>query len=505
MADPEVEVSIRFTLMFSFLFCVQLWAADTCRNVVEKLGGSAIEMEMDMSPEVLGLLTTTDGTVGGLFVKQKLPEFFTQWMQKFEPNHNPSSYAWDKLGNGMKRDLLIEVTRRKKSGFFTDRQIPNTRVKDKITLEFDRKTTPFLGKWYPKGTHEIDVSGYFGKVEYMGPDSVKDVSGVELHLRSAKLEAGDVLESAWILQDGAKIRRTHMHEHIVVPMPVKALAQKPVKTALAVTEYYRRANLLAEFIAILELEGIYPNKRFSFRYLLINYFDSINPEYISGIFNYLSNEKSRAASLGSTFKMGWVGFRGSDLYDQPNLFGFEFRAINNNSDTMLYRKMMTQIEKGLRDQDYGFNPEIIATGFGVSTEKLSFFQRFNLNSKLKRSWYKKSYRQLFFELPDYLKVVVGNSIKKMALVWSLKKNARGNQAVKMLLYDWSRDPLFYGSPDSVARLEKEQVIALQRHFEKGEDLNIVLRDFIWNSGLLNKVIQTFRMEKADFDFLLKAS
>lgn len=491
------------SILFAWLFSLQVWAAGpSCRAAVDRLGGAAIEMEMNMSPGVLSLLTTTNGTVGGLFPDGKLPDFYVKWSKHIFPHENPRTVNWDELDDAMKHQLLIEASKRKKSDFFTDRKIPNMKVKDKIIVKFSSKK-PFLGKWYKKGLHEIDVSGYFGNVEYKSPSSVKDVSGVELHLRSSEHEAGDVLESAWMLQDGLKIKRTHMHEHIVVPLPQKSLKANSVQTALAITEYYRRANLLAEFVAISDLNGIYPNKRFDFKYMAsIRYFDSINPDYLSGIFGYLAVDKYRKMDLGSTYKMGWVGFRGSDLYDQPHLFGFEFRAINGDSDLITHRQIMTQIEKGLRTEDYGFDPKIMSEWSEIKSG--SWFQMYKTSQKLKSIWYKKSYKQIFLDLPDYLKEVASDSVQKLSMVWSLKRNAKGNQAVKMLLYDWSKDPLFFGQPEAQAVLKSVQVKALQRHFENGESLSVVLRDFIWDSGLMQRVVETFHMKEADFKFMLEA-
>lgn len=71
----------------------------------------------------------------------------------------------------------------------------------------------------------------------------------------------------------------------------------------------------------------------------------------------------------------------------------------------------------------------------------------------------------------------------------------------MLLYDWTRDPLFYDDLAGQKKLIDEQKRALIRYFKKGENLKTILKDFVWSSGLLEKIAQTFMLDKADFELL----
>lgn len=58
--------------------------------------------------------------------------------------------------------------------------------------------------------------------------------------------------------------------------------------------------------------------------------------------------------------------------------------------------------------------------------------------------------------------------------------------VKMLLFDWSRDPLFYGDEKALARIRKSQLEALHG-LSKGLDLSRVMRKFVTDSGIAEAV------------------
>jgi hypothetical protein len=476
-------------------------SALSCEGLFQNIGGASVEIEMSMSGPVLNLLTTTNGMVGGLIKTGKLSKDYLTWAEMFYPEKDPRQIEWDLLDDQIKLILLKQVSRDKTTNFFEDRSVPNVKVKDIIHVKFDTETV-FLGQKYAAGEHDIDLSAFFGRVEYMSPTSVKNFSGVELHLRSADLEAGHLIESAWALQTGIGTSKTHFHEHIVNPLPMKALESKPVETSLVLTEYYRRLNLLAEFVTVLKRQGIYASTAFSFKSLsTISYFDSITPHFLSGIFNYFVKGVPQGKKIADKFKMGWVGFRGSDVYDQPNLYGFEYRAIDSNDSLPLHKKILNNVQDGMRTEHYGFSENLMT---GWAHEKgIALDNPAQVEKALEALWYKQSYRTLFKRMPDYLKPGLGGPVGRLLLVLGMKSTQNGNQAVKMLLYDWAADPLFSSDPTGQRKLIEAQKMALQRYFWKGEPLYLITRDFVLNSGLLEKVAHTFGLEKDDFAELVK--
>ncbi len=474
------------------------WSNPSCSAAYQKQGGAAVELEMGVSQAVLRILTTSDGLVGGLFPEGDLPGFYTQWSKQNYPRVEPAKVDWDLLDEDLQMRLLVEVSRRKKTDFFEDRVVPNVKVRDIIHVQFDQ-TTDFLGQQYQRGEYDVDVSRFFRRVEYISPASVANFSGVELHLRSSEMDAGDLVHSAWNFQAGIGAPKTHLHEHVVEPLPIEALEKAPEETSLVMTEHYRRINLLAEFVSVLKLRRISANKRFSWsRLSTLHFFDSINPNFLSGIYRYFAGEW-KYKKLGDLFKMGWVGFRGSDAYDQPNLYGYEYRSISDSSSLPLRKKILSNLQKGMRSQEYGLSSPSMLDW--VRSKGVNIRDENAVSALWESTWYKQSYTTLLKRLPAYLRPILGGPVRSFLKVASLRFSWMGNEATKMLLYDWSTDPLFHADPIAQKKLIEEQQRALNRYFKNGEALNVVLKDFVWSSGLLERVAQTFGLEKSDFDAL----
>ncbi len=488
-------------LIALFIFFASFGArAFTCSSVFQRPGGAAVELEMSVTNEVLNILTTIDGKVGGLFPNNNLPEFYLKWSQANHPGKDPKMIEWDLLNDPTKLALLRDISAKKKSSFFDDRKVPNVKVKPIIHVKFEQETV-FLGQKYNAGEYDIDISNFFGRVEYRGPESAKDFSGVELHLRSSEIEAGNLIESAWNFQVGIGAGKTHLHEHIVAPIPLEALEKAPVQTSLVLAEYFRRANLLAEIVTIGNLGSISANEQYSAsQKVRVTYFDSITPSFLSGIFHYFFRGFGEHEQIGSDYKMGWVGFRGADVYDQANMYGLEYRALSANDNLDLHKKILSSIQTGMKSQRYGFSPEEISnwmTSRGVRLDNIA-----KIEETLEGTWYKHSYRELFKRTPGYLRAVLGGPIRRFFKYASLRLNSNGNQAVKMLLYDWSSDPLFHGDSQAKEKLMQEQQKALQKYFNQGEMLSLVVREFIWESGVLDRIAKGFNLEKNDFDVLI---
>lgn len=61
--------------------------------------------------------------------------------------------------------------------------------------------------------------------------------------------------------------------------------------------------------------------------------------------------------------------------------------------------------------------------------------------------------------------------------------------------------MFAYDSNGQSKLITEQQKALNRYFKNGESLSIILKDFIWQSGLLEKVAQTFLLDTSDLLYL----
>ncbi len=180
---------------------------------------SSVELEMKMSKNLLSIFTTEDGTLAPVLHVLETPDWLKEWKNKFYPHIvDAKNLDWDMLDIQQKYTLLKYVSEKKTNSFFDNRNIMGIKIKKIIPMYFPEETA-FLGKKYSPGTHQIDVSSVLGgKVEYMGPDSVKNVSGVELHFRSHD-HTGSAVKDAWTFQKAIGDDQTHLHVHLLATIP----------------------------------------------------------------------------------------------------------------------------------------------------------------------------------------------------------------------------------------------------------------------------------------------
>lgn len=491
---------IQLFMPILFLFCVVELRAEAifCKHFLGDNSGASVEIELMTSPSILNFITTVNGKVGELFPIQELPKDYLNWVQQNYTNTDPAEISWKSLDSNMKLHLLQNMfgDRSAPNSFFSERQVRNIKTKKTIQIKFTKKTK-FLGHEYSPGDYDIDISKYLAdRVEYMDTNAIKDFSGVEIHLQDSELDAGELLESAWILANALGDLKPNLHEHLVAKVPATAFKgdTESFKIAANIAEYFRRSNLLAEFITVLEHGSIStytdPNHKG------ITIFDSIKPLFLSGIFKffYLGPQMN----LRTAFKLGWVGFRGNDFYSGDNLYGFEYRALSPQySKSPLHKKIISSIHNGMKNQNYGFSDEHMTEwlkekGIDSASEGIKQSQVFE------ELWYKQEYLYLSKHIPPYLNDIFSKDLDKLA---KIEDFSRGNHAVKMLLYNWTADPLFYKDSPAQEHLIREQQRALERFFNTTDSVELILSDFIWQSGLLTKVAQTYNLTQEDFDIL----
>jgi hypothetical protein len=500
---PILENSIRLIQLLMPLLLlfhvVELRAeAILCKNLFGDNSGASVEIELMTSPSILNFITTVNEKVGALFPIQEFPKDFLNWVQQYHPNTSPAEIYWESLDTNMKLHLLQNMFGDKSApnSFFSERQVRNIKTKKTIQIKFTKRTK-FLGHEYSPGTFDIDLSKFLAdRVEYMDTNSIKDFSGVELHLQNSELDAGELLESAWILANALGDLKPNLHEHLVAKVPDTAFKgdTQSFKTAANIAEYFRRSNLLAEFITVLEHGSIstYTDPNNS----SITIFNSIKPLFLSGIFKffYLGPQMN----FRTSFKMGWVGFRGTDFYQGENLYGFEYRALSPQySKSPLHKKITSSIHNGMKNQSYGFADEHMTEWLkekGVDADSESIKQ----SEVFEELWYKQEYSYLHKHIPPYLNDFLSEDTNKLV---KIEDFSQGNHAVKMLLYNWAADPLFYKDNQAQEQLIREQKRALERFFNTTDSIEAILSDFIWQSGLLTKVAQTYNLTQDDFEIL----
>ena len=479
-------ILLKFFGLF-FLSCV-LYAKTTClyRSMAflnSPQFDSSVELELDLNTSegagkiVLDILTTENGLVGGLYnnKQKKIPSSFKTWAKKNNLG-DPRDIAWDRVPDEFKISLLRDIS--KDASFFEDRSIPGMRVKKSIYLNFSQSTR-FLGEDYPPGRHKIDASKLLGgAVEYRNPFEVKQVSGVELHFR-AKQSAGTTSNDAWKLLAGLGIARNHQHIHIVSKMPYAKLQEDPEVMPLVLADFVRRTNLAAEMLSIVEEGGRIGD---TLCQSLLS-FGMLKPERLNKITKFFTDEAriSNSGKLNRFLGLAWVTFVAPGKYDDPSLWGLEFRSIIESSDPDAYKAILDAIQYKMENDEYGIDPTDMRRWSSAR-----YANEIPITA-ISNEHYNRPWRKLFSGADKKVKKAAGLWFRYKVRLDAWSSNA---YEYKMLIHNWSHDPLWLNAPDSVTqKIIEQQVIALKR-LRKGERRKIVMKDFLLNSGLYEKMMES---------------
>jgi len=471
---------MRFWPCFFIIFAIYFPAfarpqftkcASVLRSITKPSHDTSVELEIRNTERILELLTTTDGTLAPLLPpKPSDPKSRLILPPALEKDLGKLSYEdlaqkpWDSLTLDQKRFFLTWVTIRKTSSFWTDRNIPGIKTKEAATLMFS-KDTPFLGQVLSPGNHTIDIAGLFRNVEY-GSQS-QNPNFLELHFRS-HFPAGEVSNSAWNFLTGLNQKRPHQHVHIVYPLDISRLQKEGTVRSLMITELYRRSNLILEMMGIVEDKnhGITVNRSEN-----VIFFDNLNTDTLNQVFRHLQETTRLGAQppLGSQAKMAYVGFRGGDTYDTPSLIGFEVRAISEFSNPKYINEFLNTLQWTLAQEHYGISQETMqkwidhnAKNKNIDMGLLYYNQPW---SKLKSN----GFGHRFEDMDPYLR----------KYFYDLEKS----RELKMLIHDWSKDPLVFENPKLIAHIRKQQIITLNKLNEATISPQKIVEDFLIRSGI----------------------
>ncbi len=422
------------------------------------------------------LITTPNGKVGGfLQTGEALPLWLKTWINANHPSiTDPLEFPWNNLQVAQQLQLIEEISRLRNQNFFKDRTIAGLVTQPVHRLEFAAPTR-FLGTDYPAGSHLIDLTSVLSrKVEYVSPSSIQNFRGIELHFR-ANESAGNLSNDAWKFQEGLRISKTHQHVHVVAPLPVEFLAKDPVMAPVVIGDFFKRANLAAEM-----LDVVHQGYRIeSSKNAKVTFFDFLQPKQLKGVTHYFQQvAEGKSPPIGDQFKMGWVGMRGHDKYDLPNLWGLEFRSVHSNSNKNLVKEFLNGVQYAMDQKQFGVTPSQIR-----SWQKA--FPAGDLPTQLSQSLYHQEWDALLLQLSPTLSA-------KRNLIETIQTAPRFkyHEEVKMLAFDWSKDPFFFNKPALVKKIEYEQARAIQRLQQSHVDPSDVMGDFLLNSGLYESVLRS---------------
>jgi hypothetical protein len=432
---------------------------------------TAVELELDMSPQLMRLFTTTTGTLAPLLEKKTPPKVLA-WIAKNASRYRdrPGDLPWDRLPFELKKEMIRAVSQGQ--DFYQDRLIHGLRMRDKVHVVFNHRTY-FLGKWYEKGAQDLPTKGVLmEKVEHEDAGTIKNAGGAELHFR-VRVPAGDAAVDAWTLLQGLGIPRDHLHVHIVNPLPMTALKADPDGEAFHLTDFVRRANLLAEMISI--YEGAPILRREHGTEVIFAYYKA---EELSEVQRFFAAAgRGEPARIADT-TMGWASARSSDKYDEPGLWGIEYRAISDDTPPELVRAVLNGLQYDMRKNDLGISPK-----------HLKDWQKAHPGRNIESLWYHRS-EPLAAQgesLPADARKLLGHRRVQAAL--------KKDDAVRLLAYNWADDPLVWGNAELVEKIEQARQSALEALIDDQMDTSDVLREFLADSGLLEATAASLNMRQ----------
>jgi hypothetical protein len=438
---------------------------------------TAVELEMVSDPPILKLFTPKKGIVAGVFE----PGGITQETRDLFPGKSDKEILqmeWKDLAPYKQLEILRFQGKKKATSFFEDRKIPNMKYEDALFADV-KTATDFLGKHYPQGLHTIRPPEFLkGAIEYMGPFNYP--GGVELHFRIKK-SAGETSKEARNFQNLIGVKPTHQHVYIVAPIPQKRLEKNPFLVGTQNAEFYRRVNLAAELITVMEFGGDVKERHSKNGLLETHVFGALKPDNLVKVADYLVDwgKGIERTPLKDQLKMAWVGFRGADKFDQPGLMGMEFRSISASANLEVYELFLDTVQKAWLQQKMGISQEKIKSW-------LEEHYQGNYKKALKDNWYQKTWPEVISKAPSELRSELGFFNRQRFSA----RNDSEHTELKMLFHDWSKDPLFFEDLRRQESIRKAQVKAVKELKEKDADIQIVMVDFLTESGIYEAVLKS---------------
>ena len=431
---------------------------------------SSVELELDIyreTPEVLEMLTTVNGKVSGVLGSLSAPVELVEWARVNRPvSGNPGDLDWESLPLEIRHAVLKRISTPRIGSFFSNRSVIGMKMKDRLKLHF-REPTEFDGKHYEAGIHQVDVHGMFGAVEYADPSDMAEFSGIEVHFMSSR-SAGTATQDAWNLLDALDIVRPHQHVHTVAKLPLEEMRAHPTLEVTRMMEYWLRANLMAEILAIraggtlLQIPGEFGSVT---RPRIDSVQGGLNKSLVSG----------NTAGGGYNSKLSMIAMRGGTTYSEPGLWGFEYRAITAHDDPRVNGMVLDSIQWSMVNRDYGLSKEEVSSWIGESTAPETVW------SRLSNSWY---------NLHDESMPMDANP----AFQSILSGQAPRHNELYMLVHDWSTFPLLAGRPQVLAATQIAQAHA-KAALVGGAPINEVMNRFLTESKIDDAVSDSMNLPR----------
>jgi len=506
-------------LLFALLVLgSQARAGLLCENLLKPvpLRDSAVEIEIS-GTIIEKLFTTTDGTLGPVLDPlgaEALPPALLKTIQETYPGEALEKIPWDVLTGAEKSELILYATKAHQQNFFKNRSVQGLKYRDEFDLVF-QEPSEFMGALYPPGKHRFKSQDVFGhtQIEFSGPKGMDNTLGFEIHLRRPD-GADKNLISSTSLQKALVGYVSNVHQHIVAPIPLEALADNPALVSYQIMDLYRRVSLHAQLLRITRGHAIEELKASTGNYSYTNMpllkkrdLEALHSHFLE-LGNYLKAEKIKtdsqlALKTGSVLarlkaatrlflakvgpqatplenplenrlarKSGLVGMRAGKVYDgDALLWGMELRDLAPSHDQKHLDQLLRAVQTRMLLGDFGLKNETVLQVLNETESPL-----------MERIYYSYSRDLEVSHKEGPLQDPTGGKLA-----------GQKNEALGMLLHHWEKDPLFIEHPEFLPKLEQARRIALES-IQRGERPTEALARFAKRSGLQYLVWQSIKIE-----------
>lgn len=477
---------------------------------------SAVEIELSFTPEVAQLFTTTDGTIGPVLSKPDgsrlpAPDWLPHWIEANAPQYTARVYTlpWEVLDSRLQRALIAYTAKKNHQNFWITRRIRGLKIKPILTF-FTPSATQLFGQTFQSGeTASFVTQGSFlPYIEFRSPEDLHtSAQGVEVHIRSA-MPAGELLRKASELLSLIGLGPKKVHIHLPFRLPQFGLLRnRPIKIDLRAyfnpltvmeVEFFRRLNMLTELAEFMEAGG--QNRVYTVNEVAsvvasasgemkTERFTNYGPLFDQGLaklviemslrveFPDYSDHPPGVQPLRNALKIAAVGFRDQGTYDQPEMYGYEFRKADPMLGTRFYENLLNQV--WLRR---------LTGNLGISEKEIFAAPFFHARDPM-RVYY--SDHSIHFEKTQdqhTMNLLLRRLLPSYPWSWFLNERAKDHLEFDYLTHDWSRDMLTLFSGAELVRVQGLQVQAL-RALQHGQDPAAVVKDFIDRSGIYSRLKQ----------------
>lgn len=516
-----------------------------------------VESELPFSPNLFKLITTTDGTLSPLFRKRPAPQWIRDLSRKLGYK-GPGAILWDELT--YQEQVAIVRHSVYDQNFVRVRQVTGLKVKPEVLIHLDEPKVLFDAT-YPPGTYKIDTTRFlFPEIELKDPVT-NDARGFELHFRWGDSLAflfpkvWDFLESVGIPKrklHGHSLARLHPFLRSLRVFDKKRVSRKTKSeligwAAFLKTEFARRADLIFQFVEIMEEGGPgrlqirslkHDEKIYSQQSILtLTQLTWIYRHFLGADIHRVARtsrdmaRRKKLKELWLTFhplttvaKTGYVGFRGYDFYKSPELWGMEARMINPLISTKVTHQIIFSLEALQKlwtgSLDYGIDSdklESLITKVNASAGTASVRTIFSL---MHYNWYQPDPLDdqgmaRVMDSASLLKEIVRGELPKdkdasqSSLIYQiidlqveLTKKFPDRPELKMLYHDWSWDPLFFDNENALGNIKLAQEEARASLEALGnnaandpahsEKLTSIMRTFLCKSGIYHAYLKSIQ-------------